>query len=256
MCKSVALLIIKKEGMKMGISIGIRETEAKSALCRDLRTNVIKVRVDNIAGMESLAGYDDIVSLENAKALVGDWEAFLKRNRINAETDAIYMDKLKNDADIALLKPKAVRTSTGWVDMSKVSGSEKNKVLAASKKENRLTGWDMLSFEEMNEMCLKCKLSWDKGRGCIGSFGPNDSLLPGIAEKRGCKIVASVPEGAKSGRAYTPDDAKALLKEIDILAKALPEEGKMMVRRYEGPLERMKAVAEISVSEGCGFYFF
>jgi len=240
----------------MGISIGICETDAKSALCRELRLNIIRVRVDNISGMEKLAGYDDIVSLEDARSLVGDWDAFLKRNRINAETDAVYMDKLKNAPDIELLKPKAVRTSTGWVDMDKVSGGDKEKVLAASRKENRLTGWDMLSFDEMNAMCLKCELSWDKGRGCIGSFGPNDSLLPGIGEKRGCKIVASVPEGAKSGRIYTPDDAKALLNEIDILAKALPEEGKMMVRRYEGPLERMKAVANISVSEGCGFYFF
>jgi len=240
----------------MGISIGIKETEAKSALCRDLRMNVIRVRVDDISGMEDLAGYDDIVSLDDAKSLVGDWEAFLKRNRISAETDAIYMDKLKNDDDIKLLKPKAVRTSTGWVDMDKVSGAKKEKVLAASKKENRLTGWDMLSFDEMNEMCQKCKLSWDKGRGCIGSFGPNDSLLPGIAEKKGCKIVASVPEGAKNGKVYTPDDAKALIKEIEILTAALPEEGKMMVRRYSGPLERMEAVAKISVSEGCGFYFF
>jgi len=240
----------------MGISIGICETEAKSALCRELRMNVVRVRVDNVSGMENLAGYDDIVSLDDAKSLVGDWEAFLKRNRINAETDAVYMDKLKNDDDIKLLKPKSVRTSTGWIDMEKVSGSDKEKVLAASKKENRLTGWDMLSFDEMNEMCQKCELSWDKGRGCIGSFGPNESLLPGIAEKRGCKITASVPEGAKSGRIYTPEDAKVLLKEIEILTKALPEEGKMMVKRYSGPVERMNAVANISVKEGCGFYFF
>ncbi|MDR0309388.1 MAG: hypothetical protein LBH88_01325 [Candidatus Methanoplasma sp.] len=240
----------------MGISIGIYESEAKSALCRDLRKNVVRVRVDDVSGMEKLAGYDDVVSLDDARSLVGDWDAFLKRNRISAETDAIYMDKLKNDADIGLLRPKAKRVSTGWVDMDKVSGSDKEKVLAASKKENRLTGWDMLSFDEMNEMCQKCTLSWDKGRGCIGSFGPDDSLLPGIAEKRGCKIIASVPEGAKNGRKYTPDDAKTLLKEIGILTAALPEEGKMMVRRYSGPLERMTAVAEISVREGCGFYFF
>ena len=240
----------------MGISIGICETDAKSALCRELRMNVVRVRVDDVSGMESLTGYDDIVSLDDAKSLVSDWEAFLKRNRINAETDAIYMDKLKNDEDIKLLKPRSVKTSTGWIDMGKVSGSDKEKVLAASKKENRLTGWDMLSFDEMNEMCQKCELSWDKGRGCIGSFGPNDSLLPGIAEKRNCKITASVPEGAKSGRIYTPDDAGALLKEIEVLTKALPEEGKMMVRRYSGTLERMNAVANISVREGCGFYFF
>ena len=240
----------------MGISIGICEMDAKNALCRDLRKNIIRVRVDNISGMEGLVEYDDIVSLDNAKSLVGDWEAFLKRNRINAETDAVYMDKVKDDEDVKLLKPKAVRTSTGWVVMEKVKGSDKERVIAASRKENRLTGWDMLSFDEMNEMCGKCKLSWDKGRGCIGSFGPNDSLLPDIAEKKGCKIVASVPEGARTGRIYTPDEAKTLLKEIDILTKALPEEGKMMVRRYGGPLERMQAVADISVSEGCGFYFF
>ncbi|MCL2509919.1 MAG: hypothetical protein FWF07_02430 [Methanomassiliicoccaceae archaeon] len=240
----------------MGISIGICETDAKSALCRELRMNIVRVRVDNISGMENLVGYDDVVSLDDARSLVGDWEAFLKRNRISAETDAVYMDKLKNEDDIKLLKPKSVRTSTGWVDMEKVKGADREKVVAASKKENRLTGWDMLSFDEMNEMCLKCELSWDKGRGCIGSFGPNDSLLPGIAEKRGCKITASVPEGAKSGRIYTPDEAKALLKEIETLTKALPEEGKMMVKRYSGPLERMNAVATISVKEGCGFYFF
>ena len=240
----------------MGISIGICEADAKSALCRDLRKNVVRVRVDNVSGMENLAGYDDVVSLEDARSLVGDWEAFIKRNRISAETDAIYMDKLKNDNDIALLKPKSVRTSTGWIDMDKVGSSDKEKILAASKKENRLTGWDMLSFDEMNEMCLKCELSWDKGRGCIGSFGPNDSLLPGIAEKRNCKITASIPEGAKNGRIYTPADAKVLLGEIEVLTKALPEEGKMMVKRYSGPLERMNAVANISVREGCGFYFF
>lgn len=240
----------------MGISIGICETDAKSALCRDLRMNVVKVRVDNIAGMEDLAGFDDIVSLDDAHSLIDDWESFMKRNRINAETDAIYMDKLKNDSDIALLKGKAKRVSTGWVDMDKVSAADREKVLSASKKENRMTGWDMLSFDEMNEMCLKCPLSWDKGRGCIGSFGPSDSLLPGIAKKRGCDIVASVPEGATSGRIYTPEDASKLIKEIEILTIALPEEGKMMVRRYSGPLERMDAVAKISVAEGCGFYFF
>jgi hypothetical protein len=114
----------------------------------------------------------------------------------------------------------------------------------------------MLSFDEMNDMCKRCELSWDKGRGCIGSFGPDNSMLPGIAEKRGCKIVASVPEGAKSGRRYTPEDAKILLKEIETLTIALPEEGKKMVRNYSGPLERMNAVANISVKEGCGFYFF
>ncbi|MDR3075583.1 MAG: hypothetical protein LBU30_06085 [Candidatus Methanoplasma sp.] len=240
----------------MGINIGICETDAKSALCRDLRMDVIRVRVDNVSGMEGLTGYDEVVSLADAKTLVDDWDAFLKRNRISEETDAVYMDKLKNDSDIDLMRSKAKKISTGWVDMDKVCAEDREKVLSASRRENRLTGWDMLSFDEMNEMCLKCTLSWDKGRGCIGSFGPDNSLLPEIAGRRGCEIVASVPEGARTGRIYTPDDARTLQKEISILNAALPEEGKMMVRRYSGPLERMGAVADISVKEGCGFYFF
>ncbi|MDR1404531.1 MAG: hypothetical protein LBJ20_03045 [Candidatus Methanoplasma sp.] len=240
----------------MGISIGICETDAKSALCRDLRMTVLRVRVDDLTGMEDMTEYDERVPLGDAKSAVGDWGAFLKRNRIGADADSIYIDKLKNDSDIDLLRPLADKVSTGWVAMDRVGAEDKERVLAASKKENRLTGWDMLSFDEMNEMCLRCDLSWDKGRGCIGSFGPNDSLLPEIAGKRGCRTVASVPEGARTGRIYTSDDAKILQKEIEVLGAALPEEGKMMVRRYSGPLERMGAVARISIKEGCGFYFF
>lgn len=240
----------------MGISIGICETDSKSALCKDLRLNVIKVRVDDISGIDDIADYDEVVSLDDARSLVEDWDAFMKRNRINAETDAIYMDKLKNDDDIELFSRKAKKISTGWVDMNKVDPSDRNKIIDLSKKENRMTGWDMLSFDDMKEMCLKCPLSWDKGRGCIGSFGPDNGLLPDIARRRGCAIVASVPDGAKTGRIYTPKEASELLKEIEILTAALPEEGKVMVRRYGGALERMGAVAKISADEDCGFYFF
>ena len=54
----------------------------------------------------------------------------------------------------------------------------------------------------------------------------------------------------------SPEEAEELLKECGILKDALPVEGKMMVRRYSGPVERMEAVARVSISEGCGFYFF
>lgn len=43
---------------------------------------------------------------------------------------------------------------------------------------------------------------------------------------------------------------------MGVLREALPVEGKMMVRRYSGPVDRMEAVARIAKSEGCGFYFF
>ena len=48
----------------------------------------------------------------------------------------------------------------------------------------------------------------------------------------------------------------ALKKEVEILTAALPEEGKVYVRRYGGVLERLDAVADICVKEGCGFIFF
>jgi hypothetical protein len=240
----------------MGISIGICETDAEGALCRNMKLDILKVRAGDPSRFADLAESDEVVGLDEAKAAVGDWEAFLKRNRINAETDAIYMDKVKNAGDEAILRKMSKRVPTGWLDLSKAGPEQKAAAVAAAGREDRLTAWDMLSFDEMNETCAKCPLSWDKGRGCIGPFGPDNSLLPEIASRRGCAITASAPEGAKSGRVYTPAEAERLLKEVPVLAAALPEEGKVMVRRYSGPLERLEAVARISVKERCGFYFF
>ena len=240
----------------MGINIGICETEAPSAPCRELRGNIVKVHLEDPSGFEEHMEYDVKVDLDTAKEAVGDWDAFIKRNRINPETDAVYMDKVKKDDDRALLEPLAQRVCTGWIVVEGLPEDVRGQVLERAGSEDRLTGWDMLSFDEMNEMCANCPLSWDKGRGCIGAFGPDNSLLPEIAGRHGCPIVASVPESAKTGKRFTPQDAEELLREVEVLREALPEEGKMMVRRYSGPVDRMEAVARISVSEGCGFFFF
>ena len=240
----------------MGINIGICETEAPSAPCRELRGNIVKVHLEDPSGFEEHMEYDVRVDLEAAKEAVGDWDAFIKRNRINPETDAVYMDKVKKDDDRALLEPLAQRVCTGWIVVEGLPEDVKGQVLEKSGSEDRLTGWDMLSFDEMNEMCANCPLSWDKGRGCIGAFGPDNSLLPEIAGRHGCPIVASVPDAVKEGKRFTSEDAEELLREVAVLREALPEEGKMMVRRYSGPVDRMEAVAKISVSEGCGFFFF
>ena len=90
----------------MGINIGICETEAPSAPCRELRANIVKVHLDDPSGFEEYMEYDTKVDLDTAKKAVGDWDAFIKRNRINPETDAVYMDKVKKDDDRA-------RTTTG-----------------------------------------------------------------------------------------------------------------------------------------------
>ena len=240
----------------MGINIGICETEAPSAPCRELRGNIVKVHLEDPSGFEEHMEYDVKVDLDTAKEAMGDWDAFIKRNRINPETDAVYMDKVKKDDDRALLEPLAQRVCTGWIVVEGLPEDVRGQVLERAGSEDRLTGWDMLSFDEMNEMCANCPLSWDKGRGCIGAFGPDNSLLPEIAGRHGCPIVASVPDAVKEGKRFTSEDAEELLREVAVLREALPEEGKMMVRRYSGPVDRMEAVAKISVSEGCGFFFF
>ncbi len=240
----------------MGINIGICEMEAKSALCRELRSTVVRVHVDDCSGFEDIVQYEELVDLETAKKAVGDWEAFIKRNRINEETDAVYMSKVKKEDDIALLAPLAKKVCTGWILMEGVPEDQKQKVMAVASKDDVVTGWDQLEFDEMNEMCSKCPLSWDKGRGCIGAFGPDTSKLPEIAAKYGCPITASAPQSAKEHKIFTPADAEALLKEVEILRDALPKEGKVFVNRYSGPVDRMEAVAKISVAEGCGWFFF
>ncbi len=240
----------------MGINIGVCETEAENALCRELKNKFVKVMVNEPSSFGGAAEVDEFVSLDDARSLFPDYEAFVKRNRINEEADAIYIAKVKNTDDLEILKPKIQKKYTGWVILDKLSDEDKEKAVSSSNPDNRLTGWDLLDFDEMNETCAKCPLSWDKGRGCIGAFGPNNSLLPQIAEKRGCMIIASAVKSSEEQKRFSPEDAVELLKEVEILKAALPEEGKVYVRRYSGPLERLEAVANVSIKEKCGFLFF
>jgi type I site-specific restriction endonuclease len=79
--------------------------------------------------------------------------------------------------------------------------------------------------------------------------------LPSIAEKNGCKTIANVPRYAKDGTKLSPDDAKRLLDEVKTLREKLPLEGKVMVRRYSGVLDRLEAVANTCIRFGTRFYF-
>lgn len=240
----------------MGIIMSICEVEAGNALCREKKLDLVKVRLNSLQGFEDLADYDAVVDLDTAKSKIPDWEAFLKRNRLSDDIQAVYLDKVKKDEDIVALEPLAKKTYTGWVDLGRVPTDRRAAVMAAADGENKVTAWDMVSFDEMNETCGRCTLSWDKGRGCIGAFGPENSLLPEIASRRDCPIIASVFEGVSSKRLYTSKEAEELLSEVDKLKVSLPEEGKMMVRRYEGVLDRMKAMAHVCANEGCHFRFF
>lgn len=240
----------------MGINIGVCEMEAKNAVCRNDKNDFVKVIVDDPSQFADAAEIDEFVSLEDAKDIFPDFEEFIKRNRINEESDAIYIEKVKKEEDLEKLRPKIQKKYTGWVLLDRLDDSKKERAIGLSKPDDRLTRWDLLDFDQMNDACARCPLSWDKGRGCIGAFGPNNSLLPQIAEKHDCRIIASALKSSEEQRKFTPDDAKELLKEVEILKVTLPEEGKMYVRRYSGPLERLEALANVSVKEGCGFLFF
>lgn len=238
----------------MGINIAVCELEAQGALCRALKTDIRKALLQDISGFEQYADYDEVVSLDDAHRAFPDWESFAKRNRLSKDADSVYIEYLKDRGDAEILKGAAEKVYTGWVDLESMPADLAAKARGSA--QELLTGWDMVEFDEMRDTCASCGLSWDRGRGCIGAFGPDDSLLPGIAAKHGCAIVASVPDCVSSKRKFASADADAILREIEILEKALPEEGKMMVRRYSGCLERMKAAAEVSKREGCGFFFF
>ncbi|MDN5357823.1 MAG: hypothetical protein AB7D42_02160 [Candidatus Methanomethylophilaceae archaeon] len=240
----------------MGINIAIKETECPSALCREMKQKTVRVLVGHPEEFGDSAEIYCTVSKSCAEDTVGDWEAFLKRNKLSKDTDTVHIDLLIDQGDIAALEPLAERCCSGWVDFDKLDGDSRKKALEDSLPENRTTEWELVSFDEMKDTCARCPVSWDKGRGCMGLFGPDNSLLPEIAGRHACAITASVPEGVASHRIYTPEDAAKLLDEIEVLRRALSEEGKMMVRRYSGPVDRMEAVARICTKEKCGFYFF
>jgi hypothetical protein len=55
---------------------------------------------------------------------------------------------------------------------------------------------------------------------------------------------------------FTSKDADELLKEIKVIREKSPAEGKMIVRRIEGTLNRLEAMSRCAKDFGVGFYFF
>jgi hypothetical protein len=239
----------------MGISMAICESECANALCKNAKENVLKILVKDPLKYGDAAEFEISMDIEEAMKAFPDGAGFLKRNKIGEDVCTLYIEKVKDPSDRAVLEKIMKKKFTGWVDISKVDASAKAALLKDTDAE-RQTDWDLLSFEEMAETCKKCKLSWDKGRGCLGSFGPDNGALPGIALKYGCVVTASVPHGVAKKRVYSKADAIVLVKEIPVLRDALVKEGKLAVSRYSGAVDRLEAVATISVNEGCGFKFF
>lgn len=240
----------------MGISMAICELDTDVSLCKVGKMNVLKARLDSIQGWEAFAEYDEMVETAEAKKIFGgDWEAFLKRNRLDGEQDSLYLEKVKKEEDLKKLQPVAKRSYTGWVLLEKLPAGRKAEAISKAGPDNLLTGWDCVSFDEMNATCAKCGMSWDKGRGCIGTFGPDNSQLPEIAKKYNCKIIGSVPDMAKAQTKMKHEDAKALAEECKVLKEKLPLEGKNMVRRYSGVVERLEILADLCGKNQVRFYF-
>ena len=236
------------------VDIAVCEMEAERAPCRTLKLSLIKVMVKK-EDFVDFQEYDMAVSLEDAQKAFPDFEAFKKRNRFSDKTTIILMDRIKNDEDMEVLKPLAKKIPNGWVDLTKLSDADKEKVLANCSETDRINAWDNLTFDEMDAACASCPLAWNKGKDCIGTFGPESSGLPAIAEKYGCPIIASAIKSAEEGTKFSVEDAKELLRETEVLKPVLIQEGKMAAHRYSGPVERMETMAKACVAEGCGFFF-
>jgi hypothetical protein len=69
-------------------------------------------------------------------------------------------------------------------------------------------------------------------------------------------ILSKVNELAESKKILSPKDADELLKEVKILREKAPAEGKMIVRRIEGTLNRLEAIAKCAKDYNVGLYFF
>lgn len=240
----------------MGISIAICELDSDESLCKEGKLTILKARLDDVSGYEFCADYDEVVSAADAKRALGDeWEAFLKRSRFDAERESFLLGKVKNEDDAARLKGVASKEYSGWIDLSCLSPEQAKAVREKAGEDNLMSQWNTIPLDETNAICGRCVMSWDKGRGCLGNFGPDNSQLPEIAAKYDCSIVASVPELARSGKKLSPEEAKKLSEECKVLREKLPIEGKSPARRYGGVVDRLETVADLCASKGVRLYF-
>ncbi|UCE92408.1 MAG: hypothetical protein JSV90_04555 [Methanobacteriota archaeon] len=242
----------------MGLNMALTEIESPKSLCRDRKLTMAKVYVNDPSKWADLVEVDTIVDLAAARKKLGEdrVEEILKRSRVKVEGNELYMEKVKEEADRKALSPFAKAVKTNWIVMSNVPKARKEAVLEASVLENSVTEWDLLEFDEMYETCAKCGLSWDNKKGCVGNFGPSTSPVPDLAKKFKLNILSNVENLASKKKVLTSEDAEALLKEVKVLREKTPAEGKMMVRRIDGTLNRLEAMAGCAKENGVGFYFF
>ncbi|UCE45176.1 MAG: hypothetical protein JSU93_07340 [Methanobacteriota archaeon] len=242
----------------MGLNMAITELESAKSLCRDKKRTMAKAYVSDPDKWADLVEVDRVADLSRARSKLGKEKVddILKRSRVKVEGDNLYMEKIKDPADQKTLEPFVSEIKTNWIVMTNVPKQRRDEVLKAAVAEDSITEWDLLEFDEMYETCAKCGLSWDNKKGCVGNFGPSTSPVPELARKFKLNLLSKVDDLASYKKVLSSKDAETLLNEIAILRKRTPEEGKMMVRRIDGTLKRLEAMANCSKEYGVGFYFF
>ena len=242
----------------MGLNMAITELDSDKALCKGKKLSTVKVFIEDPARWEKYVEVDRMVDLKKATEKLGQEkiDAFLKKSRLKVEGDEFYLEKVKDESDRKMFQPFVKEVKTKWILVEKVPSAERKDLIGTAKKENTVTDWDMLEFDEMYATCAKCGMSWDNKKGCVGNFGPSGSPVPELAKKYGLKLLAGVNELAEAKKVLSPDEAEILLKEVKVLREKSPAEGKMIVRRIEGTLNRLEAMANCSKDFKVGFYFF
>ena len=238
--------------------MAITELESDKALCRTKKLKLAKVFVDDPAKWADLVEVDQVVNLKKAATKLGKakLDEILKKSRLAPEGDEIFLEKIKDEADQKALAPIADKVKTNWIVLDKVPAGRKKEVIESANKPNSVTEWDLVEFDDMYATCAKCGLSWDNKKGCVGNFGPSGSPVPELAKKFGLSLLSKVNELGEKKTVLTPADADKLLKEVKALREKMPAEGKMMVRRTEGTLNRLESMAKCAKEYEVGFYFF
>ena len=238
--------------------MAITELESDKALCKGKKLSVVKVFLEDPSRWEKIVEVDRIVDLKKAADKLGKdkVDAFIKKSKLKVEGDELYLEKVKDENDRKMFEPFVKEVKTKWILMERVSADQKKEVMATAKKENTVTEWDLLEFDEMYATCGKCGLSWDNKKGCVGNFGPSASPVPELARKHGLSILSKVDQLAEQRKILSSKDADELLKEVKVLREKAPAEGKVIVRRIEGTLNRLEAMAKCAKDYNVGFYFF
>jgi len=240
----------------MSISMSIKELESNEALCRDSKKNTVKVFLSDTAKFAQYCDKNRYIDLAAAEAKMGKEKLaeIKKRNRVRSRGE-IIADKITDAKDLEALKPFTREEVTNWLTIELQPEKVRDEIMNSNLVTDSMNAWDLYEFDEMYATCAKCKLSWDKGRGCIATLMPSDSPLPEIAARFGLNFIANIPKSAEDKVVYESKNAGELLKEIEKLRERLPEEGKMMVRRLSGALDRLEALSKTSTEHKVKFYF-